>query len=85
MYLPSAVRNAPMNGLVVYVDVPGIALTKRLGSLGISIATSIEQAVAHIPVESSDTSTSVASPVRSRWNRAAAIPPAMFMPPMVSP
>ncbi len=41
--------------------------------------------MAHIPVPSSDTSTIVASPVRSRWNSAPMIPPAMVMAPMESP
>ena len=41
--------------------------------------------MAHMPVAISDTSTTSASPVRSRWNRAAEIPPAMVMAPMVSP
>jgi hypothetical protein len=41
--------------------------------------------MAHSPVPNSDTSTSVASPVRSRWNSAPMIPPAMVMPPMESP
>ena len=40
---------------------------------------------AHHAVLSSDTSTSTASPVRSRWNSAAEMPPAMFMPPIESP
>ena len=39
----------------------------------------------HRPVPSSDTSTVVASPVRSRWNSAPMIPPAMVMAPIESP
>ena len=46
---------------------------------------SIERALAHIPTLNSDTSTSDVSPVRSRANSAAAIPPAIVMPPMESP
>ncbi len=40
---------------------------------------------AHIAVPSSETSTMVASPVRSRWNSAPIIPPAMVMAPIESP
>ena len=40
---------------------------------------------AHQAVLSSETSISTASPVRSRWNSAAEIPPAMFIPPIESP
>ena len=41
--------------------------------------------MAHMPELSSDTSTVVASPVRSRWNSAPMIPPAIVMAPMESP
>ena len=41
--------------------------------------------IAHMPVPSSDTSTVVASPVRSRWNSAPMIPPAIVMAPIESP
>ena len=41
--------------------------------------------MAHSPVPSSDTSTTVASPVRSRWNSAPMIPPAIVMAPIESP
>jgi hypothetical protein len=41
--------------------------------------------IAHMPVLSSDTSTTPASPVRSRRNRAAAMPPARFWPELRSP
>ena len=41
--------------------------------------------MAHMPTPSSETSTGRASPVRSRWNSAPRIPPAMVMPPMESP
>ena len=41
--------------------------------------------MAHMPVPSSETSTVVASPVRSRWNSAPMIPPAIVMAPMESP
>ena len=41
--------------------------------------------IAHMPVASSDTSTSGASPVRSRWKRAAEMPPAIVMAPIESP
>lgn len=40
---------------------------------------------AHHAVLSSETSSSTASPVRDRWNNAADIPPAMFIPPIESP
>ena len=40
---------------------------------------------AHQALASSETSTSVASPVFSRWNSAAEMPPAIFMPPIESP
>ena len=39
----------------------------------------------HSPIPRSDTSTVVASPVRSRWNSAPMIPPAMVMAPIESP
>ena len=41
--------------------------------------------MAHSPMPSSDTSTIVASPVRSRWNSAPMIPPAIVMAPIESP
>ena len=41
--------------------------------------------IAQSPVPSSDTSTMVASPVRSRWKSAPMIPPAMVMAPIESP
>ena len=41
--------------------------------------------MAHRPTPSSDTSTIDASPVRSRWNSAPMIPPAMVMAPIESP
>ncbi len=41
--------------------------------------------MAHSPTPSNETSTMVASPVRSRWKRAPMIPPAMVMAPMESP
>ncbi len=41
--------------------------------------------MAHMPTPSNDTSTVVASPVRSRWNRAPMMPPAMVIAPMESP
>ncbi len=41
--------------------------------------------MAHMPDDNSDTSTVVASPVRSRWNSAPMMPPAMVMAPMESP
>ena len=42
-------------------------------------------AMIHIAVPSSETSTTDASPVRSRWKSAAAMPPAIVMPPIESP
>ena len=39
----------------------------------------------HMPMPRSDTSTVVASPVRSRWNSAPMIPPAMVIAPIESP
>ena len=44
-----------------------------------------EAAVAHMAVPSSELSTMEGSPVRSRWKRAAEIPPAIVRPPMTSP
>ncbi len=41
--------------------------------------------IAHIAVESSEMSTTGASPVRSRWRSAAEMPPAMVMAPIESP
>ena len=41
--------------------------------------------MAHMPTPSSDTSRGSASPVRSRWNSAPMIPPAIVIPPMESP
>ena len=41
--------------------------------------------MAHMPVPSSETSTVVASPVRSRWKSAPMMPPAMVIAPMESP
>ena len=41
--------------------------------------------IAHMPVPSSDTSTVVASPVRSRWKSAPMIPPAIVIAPIESP
>ena len=41
--------------------------------------------IVHIATPRRDTSTIGASPVRSRWNNAAAIPPASVMPPGRSP
>ena len=40
---------------------------------------------AHMPLPSNETSTTVASPVRSRWNSAPIIPPAIVIAPMESP
>ena len=51
----------------------------------LSSETEIPAAIAHMPVFMSDTSTTSASPVRSRWNSAAEIPPAIVIAPMVSP
>jgi hypothetical protein len=42
-------------------------------------------AQAHSPMPSCDTSTPEGSPLRSRFTRAAAIPPARLVPEMVSP
>ena len=47
--------------------------------------TAMPAPIAHMPVFMSDTSTTSASPVRSRWNSAAEMPPAMVIAPMVSP
>ena len=41
--------------------------------------------MAHMPELRSDTSTVVASPVRSRWKSAPMMPPAIVMAPMESP
>ena len=42
-------------------------------------------AIAHAPTPISDTSTTDGSPVRSRANSAAAMPPAIIAPPIESP
>jgi hypothetical protein len=42
-------------------------------------------AITHIAVPSSETSTTGAAPVRSRWSSAAAMPPAIVMAPIESP
>ncbi len=41
--------------------------------------------MAHSPTPNSETSTTDASPVRSRWNSAPMMPPAMVIAPMESP
>ena len=50
-----------------------------------SIAPVSPQPIAHTPVQSSEMSTTDGSPVRSRANSAAAMPPAIVMPPIESP
>ena len=50
-----------------------------------SIAAVSEQPMAHTPVPSREMSTTEGSPVRSRRKSAAAMPPAMVMPPIESP
>src|SRR6476646_5230074 len=50
-----------------------------------TLAPEIVMLIAHIPADISDTSTMVPAPVRSRWNRAALMPPARAMPDWRSP
>ncbi len=50
-----------------------------------SCDTAMVPPIAHIAVDSSEMSTTVASPVRSRWRSAAEMPPAMVMAPIESP
>ncbi len=70
-----------MNGLTDVV-VPGISdrMVSPVSMPWVTLAPA-----AHHAVLSSDTSISTASPVRSRWNSAAEMPPAMFIPPIESP
>ena len=51
----------------------------------VNIALPSESAIAHAPTLISDTSTTDGSPVRSRANSAAAMPPAIVMAPIESP
>ena len=50
-----------------------------------SCETAMVPPIAHMAVESSEMSTTVASPVRSRCRSAAEMPPAMVMAPIESP
>ena len=65
----------------------GPAARSPRGSLEIpnSPAARMLAPVAHMAVLRRELSTTRASPVRSRWNRAAQIPPAIVMPPSRSP
>ena len=51
----------------------------------VSRAVVSDSAIAHAPTLIRDTSTTDGSPVRSRANSAAAMPPAMIAPPIESP
>ena len=71
-----------MNGLTVGQADSGIS--ERIVS-PVSMPWVTLAPAAHHAVLSSETSISTASPVRSRWNSAAEMPPAMFIPPIESP
>ena len=70
----------PVRGL----PAPAFALETRHG-VPIWSETAIPALIAHIPVESNEMSSTEGSPVRSRLNSAAEIPPAIVMPPIESP
>src|SRR5579871_1333377 len=76
--------------LVRYVPVSGLRTLSRLdgpcshGTLS-CIESAIAALIAHIPVPRSDTSTTVASPDRSRCRSAVEMAPAIVMAPMQSP
>ena len=72
----------PRNGFTV--GPPESGISERMVS-PVSMPWVTLAPAAHQAVLSSETSISTASPVRSRWNRAAEMPPAMFMPPIESP
>src|ERR1700722_3310506 len=81
MNRPSLVRYAPVNGF------PGAwVLRSALGSgPPNSIAMFTLNWVAHAPTASSETSTTQGFPVVALWYSAAATPPAIDMPPTLSP
>ena len=54
-------------------------------AMSMSCDTAMVPPIAHIAVDSSETSTTLASPVRSRCRSAAEMPPAMVMAPIESP
>ena len=54
-------------------------------AMSMSCDTAIVPPIAHIAVDSSEMSTTFASPVRSRWRSAAEMPPAMVIAPIESP
>ena len=82
MYRPSLVRYIETSGLCGGVCVP---IGMPLHALRCRIDASIAMPIDHTPLESSDTSTTDGSPVRSRFSSAAAMPPARLVPEMVSP
>ena len=69
---PSEVRKLPMNGFTVGPPEAGMRL--RIVS-PVSMPWATLAPAAHQAVLSSETSSSTASPVRSRWNSAAEMPP----------
>src|SRR6266581_867865 len=79
---PSDVRKLPINGFLSAP--PEVGIDDRVVT-PFSIPCVSFGPAAHHAVLSRDTSTSTASPLRSRYNSAAAMPPAMFIPPMESP
>ena len=70
------------SGLVIW---PTVCAASSCHGMPASSDTAMPAPIAHMPVPSSDTSTTSASPVRSRWNSAAKMPPAMVMAPIESP
>ena len=83
MKRPSAVRKLPTVG---FTGMCGGAESGAGGcTVFVSAALVSHNAIAHAPTPMSDTSTIDGSPVRSRANSAAAIPPAIMAPPIESP
>ena len=80
MKWPSFVRYVLASGL-------GEAKWPWCGSSSTSsrLAPDTVRPIAHRPVDISETSTTTPLPVRSRWNRAVPIPPAIAMPDCRSP
>lgn len=72
----------PLSGLAMPFGPPGIAITH---GCFFARASAMPCPIAHTPLPSSETSTTEPSPVRSRLTSAAAMPPARFVPEIVSP
>src|SRR5262245_44424314 len=80
----SDVRKVPTIGFMATLS-RGAASGAGENSAPVSIVLVRLSAIAHMPTPSSETSTTEVSPVRSRANRAPAIPPAIVIPPIESP